>query len=156
MQFDLLQKEILSHIDFDDNSRSVEIETPELVCYLTSINADIAELALGKIGKNLIDFVNKIDVQHPDLRYAVEQVFQNDAVLRQQVQEVLELADRCRNLSAISTNFHKLVDRAKISKQHLEDRCTARLFKSNKERTAVRKQKTIQIVDIQNICNKGI
>jgi hypothetical protein len=154
MQFDILQKEVFSQLGFDEESQELETKPSELVFYLTSIHPDIAELALGKIGRSLIEFINKIDLQHPDVQYVVDQVFQNDGHLKQQVQELLELADKCRHLTAISANFHKLVDRNRLLKTPLQ--FAARLFKSSKERSSFRKEKTSQIVDLKNICNKGV
>ena len=155
MQVNELQKEILSNMEFDTSSKDIKVEIPELVFYLTSIHTDVAELALGKIGHNLIEFVNKIDFKHPDVLYTFNQIFKNDLILMQQVQELLELVNRYKHLS-ISNNFYKLIDHSKLPKTCLHSGFAARLFKSSKERDLVRKQKKTQIIDLKNICNKGI
>ena len=94
-------------------------------------------------------------MQHPDISHAINQIFDNDLNFCQQVQESIELCDKCKHLSTISGKFYKLIDRNRLSKTLLQQRFAIRLLKSNKDRQLIRKQKCMQVIDLKSICNKG-
>ena len=155
-QINDLQKNILCEMGFGEEIRDAEVKLPELVYSLLATNPQAGELVLGKIGRKLIEFINKVDLNHPDLPHAIDGIFQNNDNARQQVQEAIELADRCKNFSAISPNFHKLIDRNVFSKMFLTDKYFgARLLKSSQERNLIRKNRKIQNVDLRAVYKKG-
>lgn len=151
-----LQIEVLNEIELDSDIHSYDYKTelPEFVFVLLGISAPVAELALGKVGKKLVEFINAIDLDHPDLPYVVDNIFQ-DINCRQQVQEVLEVADKCKHLSSISSNFPKLINRHGFSKHFLQaTHYSPRLWKSKRELNAVRKNRKMQNVDLKSLHKK--
>jgi len=155
-QFDDLQKEVLSQLSLGVNvQESAQVNLPELLFVAQGINAVIAETALGKVGKKLVEFINSADLNHPDLTYFINEIFCNDINFRQQVQDALDLAEKCKHLTSISTNFHKLIDRNKFSKAFLHTDKFGVRFKSKKHREVVRKSRDIQNVDLKAVYKKG-
>jgi hypothetical protein len=75
---------------------------------------EIAEVALGKTGRRLIEFILKLDSTHPDVLAILRQLFSSDDELIQQVDETLLLASLYRHLS-VSRRFPKLVEKFKLS-----------------------------------------
>lgn len=145
-QVDLLQEDV-SQMRFSN-----KIELPELVYCLLATHPDIGELALGKSGRKLIEFINKIDLEHPDILYVLDEIFYNDVNFRQQVLEAIKLAEKNRHLS-ISINFHKLVDRNKL--KVIQNDFAIRLLKSSKDRDSIRKQRCVEIVNLKAFYKKG-
>jgi hypothetical protein len=146
--FDELQKNVLSEMGFENEIQEYnQAQLPEFVFFLLGIHPSTAELAIGKVGKRLIEFINAADLNHPDLAYIVDDIFNHNGDFRQQVQEVLDLADRCKHLSNISSSFYKLIDRSKFSKTFLH-RTPIRVYKSLKDRDAIRRNRKMQNVNI--------
>jgi hypothetical protein len=75
---------------------------------------EIAEVALGKTGRRLIEFILKLDSTHPDVLAILRQLFSNNYELIQQVDETFLLASLYRHLS-VSHRFPKLVETFKLS-----------------------------------------
>jgi hypothetical protein len=147
-----LQNKTLYELGLDSTKAyDYKTEVPEIVFVLSGINETTAELALGKIGRKLIGFVNAADIEHPDLPYAIEGIFL-DAFCRQQTQELLELAEKCKHLSSISANFPKLINRHRFSKRFLQaDNYAPRLLKAKRDINAIRKNRKMQNVDLKKL-----
>ena len=153
-----LQKEVVGELGLNNNIQTYDYKTelPEFVFVLLGIAAPVAELALGKIGKKLVEFINSVDLNHPDLPYVIDNIFQCDTVFRQQVQEALDLAERCKHLSNIASSFHKLINRQHFSKYFLHtEHFACRLWKSKRELNAIRKNRKMQNVDLKPLYKKG-
>lgn len=155
-QFNELQKEVLSELslglDIQDYDKG---NIPEFIFVIQGINSSVAETALGKIGKKLIEFINSVDLDHPDLPCVINGIFRDDTNFRQQVQDVLDLADKCKHLSSIAPNFHKLIERNKFSKAFLHNKFGIRLYKSKKNQDIIRKKQKMQTVDLKAVCKNG-
>jgi hypothetical protein len=150
-----LQKEALYELGINCKPYDYKGEVPEIISILSSASVLVAELALGKIGKKLIEFINTVDLNHPDLPHAVETIFLDSQCL-QQTQEVLELAEKCKHLSSITSNFHKLVNRHCFSKSFLQSTpFSPRLWKSKQELNAIRKNRKMQKVDLKELYKNG-
>lgn len=155
-QFDDLQKEVVSELSLGIDVQECEADSPEFFFVTQGINASVAETALGKIGRKLVEFINSVDLNHPDLSPTIDGIFCDDTNFRQQVQDVLDLADKCKHLTSIATNFHKLVERNKFSKAFLHnERFGIRLYKSKKDQDAIRKKRKMQNVDLRAVYKKG-
>lgn len=155
-QFDTLQTEVLDKLGFEDTFNGYRPELPALIYSLTATSIAASEIALGKIGKKLVEFISKVDLEHPDLPYAFNEIFGNDPKFIQEVAEVIELADRCKHLSSLSGSFHKLVDRNGFSKLFVQnDKYGTRLLKSWKNRDAIRASRKMQTVDLKAVYKKG-
>lgn len=154
-QFDVLQNEI--PLDLDDPIREYDYKTslPEFVFVLLGVTPKVAETALGKYGRRLVELINMVDLNHPDLPYVIHSIFCNDAAFMQQVQDVLDLAERCKHLSSISHNFHKLVDRHKFSTHFLSTKFGSRLWKSKRDLEASRRNRKVQKVNLSSVYRKG-
>ncbi len=152
-----LQSKALYELGLDSIAKAYDYKTevPEIVFILTGISASVAELALGKIGKKLINFINAVDIDHPDLPYAIEGIFL-DSFCRQQTQELLELAEKCKHLSSITANFPKLINKHGFSKHFLRAEYYApRLLKAKRDISEIRKNRNSQNVDLKKLHKSG-
>ena len=151
-----LQSKALYELGLDNiKAYDYKSEPPEIVFVLSGISASVAELALGKIGKKLIDFINAVDIDHPDLSYAIDGIFM-DAVCRQQTQELLELAEKCKHLTSISANFPKLINKHGFSNRFLQtEHYAPRLLKVLGDISAIRKKRNSQNVDLKKLYKSG-
>lgn len=151
MQLVELQDKALYELGLDTKAYDHKVEVPEIVFVLSGISNPVAELALGKIGKKLITFINAVDIDHPDLSYAIEGIFL-DAFCRQQTQELLELAENCKHLSSIRANFPKLINKHGFSKHFLQaEYYAARLLKAKRDIGVARKKRNVQNVDLKKL-----
>jgi hypothetical protein len=144
-----MQDKIFTQIDAPDN-----VEIPKILSCLLSTKFGTIELALGEIGRKLANFVSLIDLTHPEMPCVVNRIFKNDNAFINQVLEVLELADKCSHLSAISCNFKKLVKRKGFSREFFVspvERFALRLIKDKSKREEfrrLRKQKAFNLKQI--------
>lgn len=117
--------------------------------YLLNTPPDIAEIVLGKSGKKLIEFISKIDLEHPEALHVLNDIFHNDNNFWKQVIETIGLTENCKNLS-ISSNFHKLIN-YKLSKSFVKnsDKFAIRLLKSKDDREVIRRQRLPQAMDLK-------
>lgn len=151
-QIDSLQNDVLSQMGLGDSVQKCEIELPELVYCLLATPPNIGELALGKAGRKLIEFISKIDLEHPDVLCVLGEILHNDLNFRQQILEAIELAEKNKHL-LISANFHKLVDRNKL--KSIQNDFATRLLKFSKDRNAIRKQRCVELVNLETFYKKG-
>src|SRR6266478_4742918 len=77
-------------IDFAFNDPAVEVsESSSIVQSLLSIDPKSVELALGKPGEKLREFLETVDTSHPHLSSIISDIFDHP----EDVCEVLQLAD---------------------------------------------------------------
>lgn len=154
-QIDELQKNALAKMGFGNHLQEIETEVPGPVFSLLATNTSSGELALGKVGKQLIELVNRLDLHHPDAITFINSVFNDDERFRQQTLETIELADRCKDLSSIAINFPRLLGQNKFVKSNFDTSRYIRLLKSYQERDMVRSEQELQTIDLRAFYKRG-
>ncbi len=154
-QIDELQNVVFKELGFDGGLQEPTTEVSELVFGLLATHPSTGEMALGKIGRQLIELIAKLDLHHADAISLIEHIFSNDEGFQKQVLEAIELADRCKTLSSISSNFYRLIDRRKFSKPFFQTQFSIRLLKSIPERERARLERQSQTIDLKPFYKRG-
>lgn len=153
------QEEFLRRLNNKHSSKNVIL--PELIKIIQNSNDDIVELGLGDIGKKIKEFLNLVDLDHPDLCNVFNGIL-NDPEFSKICLELLCLAkyvkkEELNYLSPIISNILVKEFDYKNIKVDLPvfNRMNVRFLKDKNIREEVRALKKMQVIDLDGLYKKG-
>jgi hypothetical protein len=152
--------EVIKRLMPVDNSAPARSSLPWLFQMVLAYEPEVVSAALGKLGERLRDFLESVDIDHPDLGNAFEGVFTEE--LQVECRELLQLAAYARSEKLhILPNIWKIFSK-EISKDVLRkleapeiNRLHVRFIKDREVRDSIRASKRMQIIDLRTVTKKG-
>ncbi|RTK97706.1 MAG: hypothetical protein EKK64_00390 [Neisseriaceae bacterium] len=146
----------------NQNASPKKIKIPSIFKEICDCDPDAFELGFGKFGLDLKDFIDKIDLSHPEIDIIFDGILSDDETLSKNFIELINLAKLAKKnnlnkiLPLLSKDYIKdLFPKSLVRKIESPSKLYLRMLKDSDSRMEVRQTKRMQNIDLQSLYSKG-
>lgn len=133
---------------------------------ITHCDKEILKTAFGDQAEKIVEFLNIIDIEHPDIQNCYDGIFSDSSDFIAVFDEIYAYAKFGKDNKFVKTMLflHQLMSNyvyenykilSKIDTPE-NNRCNIRFLSDKQKRENIRLQKKMQYIDLQSVCKKGM